>query len=116
MSAETAAELAEDFAAYARADWLATLAGRCLHWADLTRLTTVQIEGIRRDWLCPGPLRLACGRTASLVMIPGLGARLAAPRCAGCCRATGLPYGTGSPKNDDACRRLLGARVSSRPG
>lgn len=102
------AELVEDFLELARYDWLDTRMGRCLHWADLTHLTPGQAEGIRQDWLCPGPVRLACGRTASLVMIPGLGTRLVAPRCTGCCRATGLPRGTGAPKNDDACRRLLG--------
>lgn len=48
----------------------------------------------------------ACG-TGYLLTIPGVGSRLCLPRCAECCRLTGLPEGIGSPKNDDACRQLL---------
>lgn len=54
-----------------------------------------------------GPVKLSCGRTAAVVTIPGLFTRMGALRCEGCCRATGMPQGKGSPKNDDACRQLL---------
>lgn len=49
----------------------------------------------------------ACGAGRRLT-IPGVGSRLCLPRCATCCGLTGLPEGVGSPKNDDACRVLLG--------
>lgn len=49
----------------------------------------------------------ACGRKG-LGLIPGIFSRMGRPRCRRCCAATGLPDGTGSPKNDDACRAILG--------
>lgn len=59
-------------------------------------------------WAVSHPVRLACGRTAAALFIPGIGSRLSLPRCTGCCRATGMKPGIGSPKNDDACRAVLG--------
>lgn len=49
----------------------------------------------------------SCGRPG-LWNIPGLFTRLSAMRCRRCCAALGYPPGKGSPKNDDACRKLLG--------
>lgn len=41
-----------------------------------------------------------CGRTGFLVM-PGIFSRMGLPRCAHCCRLTGVPTGDGAPYNDD---------------
>lgn len=51
-----------------------------------------------------------CGVDAWL-QIPGVFTRMGAPRCKTCCRVTGFPQGTGSPKNDKACRPLVEARL-----
>lgn len=59
------------------------------------------------DW-CATDVTTACNRTTARASIPGIGSRLAAPRCKQCCDALGLPHGNGSPKNDAECRRLLG--------
>ena len=55
-----------------------------------------------------GPVRLACGRTAAWVCIPGVFTRMGAQRCSGCCRALRYPVGVGSPTNVDAIRVILG--------
>ena len=76
--------------------WLTTVHGRRLHHAtvevpfDVTTETTT-----------------ACGRRLT-VMVPGIFTRTGAQRCRRCCEATGMPDGTGSPKNDPRCRALLG--------
>ena len=49
----------------------------------------------------------SCG-LQTMFWIPGIFSRMGAPRCKRCCRATGLPQGKGSPKNDPECRKLLG--------
>lgn len=49
-----------------------------------------------------------CGRVMTNLTVPGIFTRQLARRCAACCRALGYPKGIGSPKNDDACRALLG--------
>lgn len=46
--------------------------------------------------------------------IPGFGSRLGAMRCAKCCTVMGYPTGKGSPKNDDACRPLIEARLPEK--
>jgi len=51
--------------------------------------------------------RTTCG-VRTVLAVPGIVTRMAAPRCRRCCAATGMPSGVGSPKNDPACRRLLG--------
>ena len=95
-------------------DWLVTPAGNRLHHADLSRKKARECEywgGLHDE-----TVKLDCGRTASTVLIPGLFSRGldggGVPRCRRCCDATGLPYGNGSPKNDDECRRLLGMETS----
>jgi hypothetical protein len=45
--------------------------------------------------------------------IPGLFSRMGKERCKHCCRMTGMPQGTGSPKNDDACRPLVEQRIAA---
>jgi hypothetical protein len=89
----------------AAADWLVTKSWNRLHDADLN---PVDRDDLADQGYLDGPVRLACGRRAAWVSIPGVLTRLGAPRCTGCCRATGLPPGVGSPKNDDACRAILG--------
>lgn len=90
-------------------DWFVTQNYNRLHWADLT---AEQLSTVPEYMAALGPIRLACGRVASRVAIPGIFTRMGAMRCTGCCRATGMPQGKGSPKNDDACRKVLG--LSSR--
>jgi hypothetical protein len=89
----------------AKADWLVTKSWNRLHHVNLSHsdYTDLMDQGY-----LDGPVRLACGRSAAWVSIPGVLTRLGASRCTGCCRATGLPPGVGSPKNDDACRAILG--------
>lgn len=55
--------------------------------------------------------RTLCGRTGHL-SIPGVFTRMGAERCRHCCRMTGMPAGTGSPKNDAACRPIAETRVA----
>ena len=86
-------------------DWLVSKSWHRLHFADLTPEDAVEI--IDEGGL-DGPVRLACGRTAAYVCIPGFFTRMGGQRCTGCCRATGISPGTGSPKNDRAARVVLG--------
>lgn len=96
---------AAEFFEIARYDWLDTLTGRTLHAYD-TGDFDEEYWGVRGG-------RFACGRRFALAVIPGLVTRMAAMRCKGCCRATGLPEGKGSPKNDDACRPLVGLSTNT---
>jgi hypothetical protein len=88
-----------------RYDWFVTRSWNRLHYATLDREQAAELAGETR---VEGPVRLACGRVAAVLMIPGVITRLGAMRCTGCCRATRLPPGKGSPKNDPVCRTLLG--------
>lgn len=66
------------------------------------------------DWVpVGGPGVTACGIRGRLG-IPGLFSRLGATRCYRCCSALGYPFGAGSPKNDDACRLLVEARIAAQ--
>jgi hypothetical protein len=107
--AEGVGEMREDpgmFINIARVDWLVSKKWNRLHavltWSEEDR------ESMAVEWAVNHPVRLACGRTAGSVCIPGMFTRMGALRCRDCCKATGLPPGKGSPKNDDACRELLG--------
>lgn len=85
--------------------WLVTPASRRLHHAsfdDADDITDVE-EG---DIVCN--VTLTCGRRVGWVTLPGVLTRLGEPRCARCCKKTGLPLGDGSPKNNRECRRILG--------
>lgn len=87
-------------------DWLITTHGNVLHHATFTPEQDVECE----EWggLYDVPITLDCGRAVTTVLIPGILSRMGAPRCIRCCKATGLPVGKGSPKNDEECRRILG--------
>jgi hypothetical protein len=98
----------DDFIRYARFDWLATKTGRFLHAIRDDDWTEDHREDMACLWIVIRPVRLACGQAAACVMIPGPFSRMSRPRCTGCCRATGLERGIGSPKNDSACRKMLG--------
>jgi hypothetical protein len=108
---EPATEDPQQFAAIIRTCWAVTSSWNRLHAIPHGPWTREQADEIAFDWRLSGPVRLACGRTAAMVCIPGLFSRSAQggrPRCLGCCRATGLSTGIGSPLNDDECRKLLG--------
>lgn len=99
------AESLADFIDIGRYDWFVTKAWNRLHWADIGPEHYACIE---QEWAVLGQVRLACGRTAAGLWIPGVFTRMSAPRCSGCCRALGYPLGNGSPKNCDKIRPLLG--------
>ena len=86
-------------------DWLVTRTWNALHFAELT---DEQAAAMFEDRSVTDSVRLACGHTVGYVSIPGVLTRMGAMRCSGCCRAKGYPVGKGSPKNDPACRALLG--------
>lgn len=86
------------------ADWVVTRKWNLLHHANLTDEQAVELDDTAS---LDGPIRLACGRTAASLGIPGVITRMGAQRCARCCLATGMPPGKGSPKNDPACRGRL---------
>jgi hypothetical protein len=91
---------------YARLDWLyAAPAYRVLHALG-------EGDADPDIWAFTG-VTFACGATPpdGIANIPGVFSRMGLPRCPGCCDATGLPRGKGSPKNDDACRGILGLSV-----
>jgi hypothetical protein len=86
-------------------DWWYTGTPRCavLHAADVTYDPGFDVGG---DGIT------ACGRRLRL-WIPGLFSRMGLPRCIRCCDARGYPRGSGSPKNDNACRPLVEARLKA---
>ena len=94
-----------------RVDWVVSRSWNRLHYVDLTDEQCVDLEN---EGILDGPIRLACGRTAATISIPGLFARMGAGRCVRCCQVTGLPTGIGSPKNDVECRVLLGLPVEGQ--
>ena len=101
----------QEFAALARLDWVVARSWHRLHALPYGPWTWEQADDIAFEWSLYGPVMLACRRMASMVCIPGVGSRDprgGLPRCSGCCRATGMIPGIGSPKNSDECRKLLG--------
>lgn len=101
----------DQFIAIARYDWLATRRWHFLHAVPDGSWTDQHREDMARTWGVEHPVLLACGQVAAWLRIPGLFSRShldGLPRCTGCCRALGFPAGSGSPKNDDRCRPLLG--------
>ena len=85
-----------------RFDWLYTDTDRyaALHWPR-----SYALDG--DAWIALD-VTFGCGLTAPSAFIPGVGSRMECPRCDACCDAAGLPRGVGSPKNDPACRPLVG--------
>lgn len=94
-------------------DWLVTTTWEVLHHAS--NLTDDQLRALGDDGSWSGPVRLDCGRMVVSVSIPGVFSRMGKPRCKRCCASTGIPEGTGSPKNDGACRRILGLPADGGP-
>ena len=103
---------AEHALAIIKYDWLVSRSWNRLHWADLTPEDAVEIID---DGGLEEPVKLACGRTAAYVCIPGVFSRMGAQRCTGCCRALGYSPGKGSPKNDHALRAVLGLPPAQTP-
>lgn len=91
-------------------DWLYAKPWRILHHFELTK------EQSKRLWdNYLGPMQATCGRTYETPSIPGIFSRMGLPRCQRCCDRLGYPRGKGSPKNDDACRPLVEARLKRGP-
>lgn len=86
-------------------DWMLTEVGTVLH--HLARFDDPGQAEV--NW--GGPGRTTCGLQTKWLSIPGLLTRMEAKRCERCCRAVGYPLGYGSPKNDDALRPLVEARL-----
>jgi hypothetical protein len=91
-----------------RFDWYMSKSWNRLHYVHPAAFGIEHRDDIAHEWGVSRPVTLACGRTATALHIPGFFSRLSAPRCTGCCRATGIPEGPGSPKNSDECRAVLG--------
>lgn len=83
----------------AELDWLTSPRSETLHAPRLQ-------APITNPWNHP-IYRVACGRVMK-VSIPGIFSRMGRERCKQCCKNRGYPEGTGSPKNDAACRVILG--------
>jgi len=102
-------EAAEDYDAmlveYARVDWVVFGNWQRLHHA-------VELIADPHEW-CYRDVRTACGVTVDRAHVPGIFTRMGTDRCAHCCDRAGFPRGIGSPKNDDACRALLGLPPST---
>ena len=115
MPQPEASALLEDpaeFISTGRMDWYVTKSWNRLHWADIGN---EYHAGIAMDWAVTEPIRLACGRMAEGLWIPGMFTRMGGQRCTGCCRALGYPQGKGSPKNCDEIRVLLGLPTDGGP-
>lgn len=103
MTTETTTDDADTLMGYARFDWVCGGRGeRRLHGVR-------SAEPNPWDWRFED-VTYACGRKPKdgLAWIPGMFSRMGVDRCTQCCNALGLPHGTGSPKNDKACRKILG--------
>jgi hypothetical protein len=88
-------------------DWLLTKKSGRLHYA---RITPAQLEYLSEQGLLNwgGPLKLLCGIHILRVFVPGVLERMTTERCRRCCKMLKYPKGFGSPKNDPACREILG--------
>jgi hypothetical protein len=84
-------------------DWWDTNRGNRLHAADVAYDPVRDVGG---DGIT------ACSLKTEL-WIPGLFTRMELPRCSRCCKRLGYPQGKGSPKNDQACRPLVEARLAT---
>lgn len=88
---------------YARVDWVYS------GWTPKRLHAMAEGDPDVHNWCYEG-VRFACGvyPKERLAYVPGIFSRMGMQRCNTCCDRTGLPRGTGSPKNDDECRRILG--------
>jgi len=91
-------------------DWLVFGRWDRLHHATLT---PKQYEELGNNSYLDETITLTCGIRASRPGIPGLFTRAGCLRCAHCCDRLGYPRGVGSPKNDDACRASVRAKLSA---
>lgn len=98
-----------------------TLEDRVREMAEWDWVQTVSREGSLHcpegvtgyeDWDTSGELggSVLCGIEGPFV-IAGLFSRMGQERCKRCCDKLGWPRGTGSPKNDEALRSLVEARI-----
>lgn len=71
--------------------WCVDLSERCLHRVVGGRATRRHFVGIVGG-------RTLCGKFGTFHM-PGILARMYRRRCAQCCRAAGIPWGSGAPFN-----------------
>lgn len=94
------ADWAQELRTLARYDWVTLASARRLHHAVTFE---VDVEG----W-CYLNVVTACGLRRDQAWIPGVFTRMSTERCTRCCDVSGYPHGTGSPKNDEACRDILG--------
>lgn len=101
----TEEDYAETLTRYARVDWVAFGNWDRLHNA-------IEFVADAHEW-CYLDVLTACGLRRDRAFVPGIFTRTGAERCAHCCDRSGFPRGTGSPKNDDACRALVGLSPSS---
>jgi hypothetical protein len=97
-----------DWLVTAEWDWVWLGAGNVLHAVD----TLDNADTVDDDWYGVG--RTECGQGGHMT-IPGLFSRMGAIRCVRCCKATGMPQGEQSPKNDDGCRPIVEARIAALP-
>lgn len=75
---------ADEYLRVVRTSWLVSRSWNRLHFAVLTAGQALELadEGGLDE-----PVRLACGRMAAAVYLPGVFTRMGGTRCAGCCRA-----------------------------
>ena len=92
----------DDLMEVARIDWLLTAFGRTLHGLTVG-------DPITDHWWFES-VQFACGLDRRYGYVPGMFTRMGAKRCFKCCDKLGLPHGTGSPRNDPECRKILGLR------
>ncbi len=59
-------------------------------------------------------MTVVCGQEGEM-FIPGVLTRMSPVvfRCSKCCELTGMPWGSQSPKNIDACRPIIEARLAA---
>lgn len=88
-------------------DWVYTLSRGA---ARLHHLTEGDLDALENQGSTAG--RASCALTTRFA-IPGIFSRMGRKRCSRCCTRLGYPQGTGSPKNDDACRPLVEARLAA---
>lgn len=80
--------------------WLTTGRWQRLHAIPGATVTAQQMR-TAIDEAQPITATTACGLQRRWDM-PGIASRLALPRCPHCCRALGIPAGTGTPANEQA--------------
>lgn len=89
-------------------DWLyAPPRYKILHHFPLTPEQAAEL------WYDMPTVTSTCGKVTQAPRIPGWFSRMSLKRCSRCCDLLGYPRGKQSPKNDDACRPLVKARLKT---